>query len=259
MPSPFPGMDPYLEHPANWPDFHARFINYWCEALTAALPKHYTARIGERVYLVEAPPETRRLMLPDVAVERQPGPALPGHVATQAVLEVEPVTIPLLMEEAARDTYIQILHRPDRTLVAVLELLSPTNKDGFGRTEYLAKRYALLNQDVHLVELDLLLGGQRLPMKAPLPPGDYYAFIARAGCRPDCQVYAWKLQDPLPSIPLPLRPPDADGPIDLGAVFATAYERGAYRDEIDYAVPPPVKVPDEMLTWIGQRVQRASA
>jgi hypothetical protein len=248
-------MDPYLEHPGNWPDFHARFINYWCEALMAALPRHYTARIGERVYLVEGPAQERRLTLPDVAVERQPGLRGPGAAAAQAVAGVEPVTVSLLMPEEARDTYIQILHRADRTLIAVLELLPPTNKDGAGRAEYLAKRNALLKQDVHLVELDLLLGGQRLPMKDSLPPGDYYAFVARADRRPSCDVYAWPLPQPLPTIPVPLRAPDADVPIDLGAVFAVAYERGDYRNEIDYAQKPPVKVSDEMLIWIGERVQ----
>jgi hypothetical protein len=56
MGSPFPGMDPYLENPAHWPDFHATFINHCREALRAALPQHYTARIGERVYLIQGPP-----------------------------------------------------------------------------------------------------------------------------------------------------------------------------------------------------------
>ena len=82
MQSPFPGMDPYLEHPAHWTDFHARFINYWSEALTAALPPHYRARIGERVYLVEGPPVSRKLVYPDVALEREPGAASPSQKAT---------------------------------------------------------------------------------------------------------------------------------------------------------------------------------
>jgi hypothetical protein len=254
MASPFPGMDPYLEHPANWPDFHATFIVCWRDALRTALPPHYSARINERMYLVEAPPETRRLTVPDVAVERQPGPAKAGKTPS-AVATREPVTIPLIIHEEVRETSIEILHRSDRSLVAVLELLSQANKEGPGRGEYLTKRNALLRQNVHLVELDLLLGGQRLPMKVSLPPGDYYALVSRADCRPDCAVYAWKLPELLPAIPIPLRPPDPDAIVELGAVFAIAYERGDYGNEIDYAVPPPVKVSDETLTWIGGRVQ----
>src|SRR6202008_2923837 len=123
-------------------------------------------------------------------------------------------------------TYIEILYQPDRSLVAVLELLSPANKEYPGRTEYLAKRMAFLNQNVHLVELDLLRGGRRLPMQGPLPPGDSYYFVSRGEQRPDCQVYAWNLRQALPRLPVPLRAPDADIFIELGAVFATAYDRG---------------------------------
>ena len=68
MPSPFPGMDPYLEHPSFWLDFHSRFINIWCEAIAEKLPGDYEASIGERVYLVEEDPDSRKLIFPDVAV-----------------------------------------------------------------------------------------------------------------------------------------------------------------------------------------------
>jgi hypothetical protein len=255
MPSPFPGMDPYLEHPAHWPDFHARFINYFCEALVAVLPENYTARIGERVYLMEAPPETRRLIGPDVALERQPGRSSPAVPTNGAVATLEPVTVPLIIPAEARETYIEILHRPDRTLIAVLELLLPANKEEPGRSDYLSKRNAVLRQKVHLVELDLLLGGQRLPMRSRLPPGDYYAFVARAERRPDCDVYAWTLPQRLPTLPVPLRSPDADVLVDLQSIFALVYERGVYGRDVDYGLPPPVAVPDAVLTWIAGRLK----
>src|SRR5689334_14463863 len=96
MPSPFPGVDPYLESQNYWPDFHARFINYWCEALADQLPDHYEARMDERVNLVEGPPETTRRVEPDLAVARRgpsgAAPAVPPGVATP-----EPVTIPILI------------------------------------------------------------------------------------------------------------------------------------------------------------------
>jgi hypothetical protein len=71
MPSnscPFPGMDPFLELPAYWSDFHFTFINYWREAIADALPEDYEATLGERVYLVEHDPEARKLGSPDVAL-----------------------------------------------------------------------------------------------------------------------------------------------------------------------------------------------
>ena len=179
MTSPFPGMDPYLEHPAYWLDFHSRFVNCWCEAVADALPPHYEASLGERVYLIDHDPEARRLGYPDVAVT-QGEPVLSGAAPSAAGrTTLEPVTIPLMFLEGPRESYIEILYHPDRSLVAVLELLSPANKEYPGRTEYLAKRMALLHQNVHLAELDLLLGGHRLPMQRPLPPADYYYFVAR--------------------------------------------------------------------------------
>ena len=118
-----------------------------------------------------------------------------------------------------RQGRVQIHNRVDRKLIAVLELLSPANKIGSGRAEYLAKRENLLRQKIHLLELDLLVGGKRPPLSAPLPPADYYVYIARANQRPDCQVYHWAVRDPLPTIPIPLKAPDADIRIDLAKVF----------------------------------------
>jgi hypothetical protein len=166
-------VDPYLESQGLWPDFHARFVNYWCEALAESLPDNYEARIDERVSLVELPPERIMRIAPDLAV------------AT-----LQPVTVPLVIEEEERQTFVEILRRPGRTLVAVLELLSPANKEEPGRSSYLAKRNALLQQPVHLVEVDFLLDGQRLPLAHKPPAGDFYAYVARADRRPDCDVYA---------------------------------------------------------------------
>jgi hypothetical protein len=159
MPSPFPGFDPFLESPAFWSDFHATFINYWREAISDALPGEYEAGLGERVYLIEHDPDSRKLVFPDVAVTRAHDTALRSGDA--AVATLEPVTIPLTILQGPRETFIEIIHRADRSLVTSLELLSPANKHQPGRTEYLAKRNALLYQSVHLVELDLLRGGQR--------------------------------------------------------------------------------------------------
>jgi hypothetical protein len=254
--SPFPGMDPFLENPAYWLDFHARFVNCWCEAIADALPSNYEASIGERVYLVEHEPEARKLGYPDVAVTKDAS-ALPRASSTAATLAgLEPVTVPLLILEGPHETYIEILHQPERSLVAVLELLSPANKEYPGRTEYLAKRMALLHQNLHLIELDLLLGGRRLPMQAPLPPGDYYYLVSRGEQRPDCQVYSWTLRQPLAALPVPLREPDPDITIDLRVVFTTAYERGRFAKRIRYESPVPGLLRDENKQWAEAIVGR---
>jgi len=255
MRSPFPGMDPYLESPALWSDFHASFVTYWRDALIEALPGNYEARIDEKVNLVEVFPHRKKLIEPDVAVtQRWPGRSA-AFSAPAGVATLEPVTLDLLVEEETHARHIEILHRPNRTLVAVLELLSPANKEEPGRSLYLAKRTAIIHQPVHLVELDLLLKGQRLPMAGDLPPGDYYALVSRSQRRPECQVYAWTLRQPLPAIPIPLLPPDADVWFDLGTVFATTYARGRYAPSVDYASPPPVALDPARLAWITARAR----
>ncbi|MEZ6149030.1 MAG: DUF4058 family protein [Pirellulaceae bacterium] len=208
MPSPFPGIDPFIESQAFWSDFHARFVNYWCEAISEALPNAYEAGLGERVYLIEHDPDSRKLVFPDVAVLHEDELQQPAK--SRGIATLEPVTIPLTILEGPRETFIEIIHRPDHNLVTALELLPPANKQQPGRTEYLAKRNAMLYQNVHLVELDLLRGGSRLPLAGPLPAGDGYYLVSRADKRPDCQVYAWPMPHQLPTLPVPLRAPDAD-------------------------------------------------
>jgi hypothetical protein len=254
MASPFPGMDPYLEDPAFWGDFHHRFIDYWCEAIADVLPDHYEARLDEYVQLVEHRPRRVTLREPDVTVTRKArGKSRPGPSSATATLE--PVTIPHVLPSGRRQGYIQVLYGPERSLVAVLELLSPGNKENPGRREYLAKRQTLLHQKVHLVELDLLRGGRRMPLRDPLPQGDYYYLVSRGNRRPNCEVYAWTLRDPLPTLPVPLRAPDPDCQVDLAAVFATVYQRGRYQRSLDYTAPPPVAVDEQTRAWMRQRLR----
>ena len=254
MRSPFPGMDPYLEDPGFWPDFHARFVTYCCDHISDNLPARYEARIGERINLVEREPDRIKRIGPDIAIARKTeGPkerSAAGMVAT-----LEPVTIPLTIEEESRETYVEILHRPERSLVCAIELLSPSNKEAPGRRLYLAKRNALLLQPVHLLELDLLMAGRRLPTDRPLPSGDYHALVARGERRPDCDVFSWDLERPLPTIPVPLRAPDPDIRVDLAAVFGEAYRRGRYAVSVQYEADPPVAVHATRRRWIRERVE----
>ena len=107
------------------------------------------------------------------------------------------------------------------------------------------------------MEFDFLLGGQRLPMGRALPRGDYYALVARAERRPDCEVYTWTIRDPLPRIPIPLVAPDLDIVLDLGPIFATAYERGRYPRLIDYTVPLTMVRKPEDRAWAEGIARRA--
>lgn len=239
-------MDPYLEGPAHWSDFHSTFIHALREALADRLPEPYFARIDELVMMVA--PETGRAKAagPDVTVGRDaltlPG-ASTGQVnagpgAGMAVLEpttlsnvdyVDPVTEP----------FVEIVRLPDRKLVTVIELLSPTNKYGEGRGLYAEKRRRLLRTDVNVVEIDLLRAGPRLALSRPLPPDHYYAFVSRGDRRPFCDVYHWSVRQAMPVLPIPLLPPDPDLKLSLAEPFETAFHRGRYDRFIDYREPPP--------------------
>jgi len=172
--------------------------------------------------------------------------ALPGQYA--ALIE-ERISLVDLTDEVP-ERWIEIKRLPDLALVTVIEILSPTNKSGLGRSQYLQKRRELLDQPVHLVEIDLLLRGQRLPMGGPLPPGDYYAFVSRVEKRDSSDVYAWSIRRPLPAIPIPLSPPDPDLSLDLAAVVARAYDQGRYHRLIRYAHPLDLPLCTEDQNWL---------
>lgn len=259
MASPFPGMDPYLEDPAFWADFHQTFIACWREAVAAALPDNYDARLDESVNLVQMSPEVIKLIYPDVAVSREPRETKGAEPKSSGTLLLEPVSIAHEFLDEVRQTRIEVLHRPDRTLVAVLEMLSPYNKSGEGFEAFRAKRKTILLQKVHLIELDLLVGGKRLPLSKPLPIADYYTLVSRAEERPICQVYHWMLRDRLPTIPIPLRAPDPDLRIDLAQVFRDTYERGRYARSLFYGQPPTAPLSRKDARWAtGVAAKRAS-
>lgn len=249
MPSPFPGMDPYLEQSGAWGDFHLEFISCLRGALRRQLPKNYQARIQERVTVVESLEVPPRSFEPDLLVGRRKGASLPEEHRTGAAL-LDPVTVPLILpEEDERQHYIEIYDQPEQALVAVVELLSPTNNFSRGREQYLLKRDAILRQDVHLIELDLLACGPRLPTAEPYPQADYYAFVARADRRPFCDVYHWGVRQPLPPIPIPLCPPDADVIVELQSVFTEAFARGDYEERLHYAAAPRARLSQADLQW----------
>jgi hypothetical protein len=261
MPSPFPGIDPYIESQGYWPDFHAAFNLYCRDALNEILPDEYEARLAEQLRLIEIAEPSDRTALPDVSViHGGPGPRSFTQGAG-GLLTLEPIAIDLPMEQLqeVRDLWIEIRRRPDRSLVTAIEVLSPTNRIGEGFWDYQAKRRKLIHQDVHLVELDLLVRGRRLPMSQDLPPGDFFAFVSRAGHRPRCDVYAWSVRQPLPRIPIPLLAPDPDVVLDLPALFTTGYDRGRYARWLDYAAPLDLPLAPEDRAWAEELARARGA
>ncbi|MBW3539045.1 MAG: DUF4058 family protein [Planctomycetes bacterium] len=257
MPSPFPGMDPYIESQV-WEDFHSRFVPELATALVPQLRPRYESRVERRVYVARTTGEPGSIIIPDVAVLMRHGTHPPSRdidssggpavaVETEAEVAVRPVVCQLPRLRERRETFLTIRHCGTLEVVTVIELLSPDNKQPGhkGRRKYLRKRNAVLDSPVSLVELDLLRGGARLPMDDPLPVGDYYAIVSR-GLKFEADVYAWSLRQRLPPIPIPLADDDPDVLLDLQAVFTTFYDRAGYDYMLDYVSPvhPPLSADD---------------
>jgi hypothetical protein len=237
MPSPFPGMNPYLEQDTVWHDFHERFCPALAELLTPQVRPSYVARIDEHVYIHELPAEPRRLAArADVSLSRTQVTA--GDQAG-AVMLAPPVRVQLPAIDIERLAFVEIRDRVDRRVVTVIELLSPTNKyAGPDREQYLAKRGQLLARGTHLVEIDLLRGGPRLPLEN-LPNCDYYVLVSRAEERPEAGVWPLRVRDRLPVIPIPLRAPHADVQLDLQVLLDRIYDAAGYEDDIYIGEPQP--------------------
>ncbi|MBI3948289.1 MAG: DUF4058 family protein [Armatimonadetes bacterium] len=243
MPSPFPGMDPYLEGQV-WEEFHSKLIDEAQIMLMPQIRPRYVARIEERVYLEHSREELTRAVRSDVAIvrDREAAPTPPG-TGVAVLTPPAPVRVPIAMPEEVRQSYLEVRLRASGELLTVIEVLSPSNKrpGSSSRREYLRKREEVLRSPVHLVELDLLRGGERLPMMAPSPPGDYYVVLSRAEHRPLADVWPIALKQPRPVIPIPLAGTDPDVSLDLRAALNSLYDRAGYDCSIDYAhgtLPP---------------------
>jgi hypothetical protein len=244
MPSPFPGMDPYLEDPRFWSDVHQRLASEISDRLTPHLRPKYVARLIPRQILDRPDEEELRVMFPDVAVQRIPSaPQLPPLTGGGIAVAIAPAPMKAvnIMRVPFRQVTVEIYNVTSGLLVAAIEILSPVNKrDGSdGRDAYLRKRDGLLGASVHLLEIDLLRRGERLPVEPPIPASaDYAVVLSRADARLDAEIWPIALADPLPVVPIPLLPPDADVPLDLQAAIDAIYERAGYDLDVDYSVPP---------------------
>lgn len=251
----FPGLDPFIEG-QRWADFHHAFIVAIRDALVPFLRPRYEALIEERLYLQHVPdvqpaaePASIQPIIPDVAVARVEG-------ATGA-RDASVITVPVLaMPEEVRELYIEIRSLPDHEVVTVIEVLSPSNKrtGSEGRREYLPKRNSVLRTGVHLVELDLLRGGARLPMAAPLPHGDHYALVSRGNQRPLADVWAWTVRQPMPTIAIPLSGHHDDVPLDLQSTFADVYARSGYDYVLNRAAALDPPLPAADAAWATELI-----
>lgn len=260
MQSPFPGMDPYIEQPSLWGDFHNGLAGEIRSALNHGIRPDYFARLIPYVTYETIAIGQREQTYPDVRVfHPQPDldPAARGRrYATTMVMEPTPIESEVEIDFPLRLQSIEVRSVVDGRLVTVIEILSPVNKrPGHEAYEtYRRKRRQILNRnEVHLLEIDLLRGGQRPSLARPVPAAPYYVMLSRTNRRPKVQVWPIQLTDKLPVVPVPLLAPDDDAMLDLGRAVASVYERGAYDLQLNYhEEPPPPKLSEQEAQWVAE-------
>ncbi len=225
MPSPFPGMDPYLENPKLWPAFQHQLLACLYQILLPGLVDRYRARVGARTYVSEMPLFTS------------------------------------IIREEYTEEFIEIRTRSDNKLVTLLEVVSPANKTTpAGRQTYLDKRREAVNQRAAIVEIDLLMQGKPTLTysRDGLPEFDHAVSVTRSTAVDRYEIYTATIQKRLPKFKLPLAPDDRDALLDLQAAFARAYDLGGFATTIEYKNPPPADVPltDAQKTWINELLKQ---
>ena len=246
MPSPFPGMDPYIESWI-WPDFHSRLIAAIYDRLSPKLPKQYIASTELFVWRVDNA-DLDQLILGglDINVTERTASTGGAAVATMAA----PINT-ILPGVVRTQKHIKIIDKMGRRVVTVIECLSPSNKTaGDDGQAYRLKREEYISSGINLIEIDLLRAGFRPPLGDPAPAiADYYALVHRASEPANLGIWPFSVRDPLPPLQVPLDADVADVMIDLRACIDHVYDKGRYDDQLDYTQSParPFREPD--ATW----------
>lgn len=225
MPSPFPGMDPYLETPKLWPAFQHQLLACLYQILFPGLVDRYRARVGTRTYVSETPLFTS------------------------------------IIREQYAEEYIEIRNRTDGDLVTLLEVVSPANKTTpAGRQAYLDARQQAVQQKAGIVEIDLIMQGKPLLTysRDGLPEYHYAVTVTRSNTPDRYEIYTSTLQKKLPKFKVPLAADDRDALLDLQAAFVRAYDLGNFANQIDYKGAPPPDVPftNASRTWTEELLKQ---
>ena len=264
MPSPFPGMNPYLEQPDAWHDFHEAFLPEIRNMIAEQVGEEYIVKLDDTAYIHEIPDNRPRFFArPDTFIAR--GVTWTGSGEQSAQLEEDsggvavldepilaPIRVRLPTTDEVRLTFIEIWDRRERAIVTVIELLSPINKrPGPDREQYLAKRNNYFKAWTHFVEIDLLRAGPRMPFLMPDDTPldcDYCVLVSRYKERPQAGLWPIRLREPLPIIPIPLKAPDPDVRLDLKKALDRVYDAAGYRKYI-YDSPPEQPLNETDAAW----------
>lgn len=257
MPSPFPGMDPYLEGPFVWPDVHHRLVTAISDALAPQVAPAYYVAIEQRVTMLEVE-QKPRVTRPDAAVIPTGVPLVPS-VSGVAVAEAPPVTaltVTLPHYEEVREGFLEIRDVQHHVVVTAIEVLSPTNKiHPEGRLEYEKKRRQVLGTVTSLIEIDFLRAGEPMAME-PRPASDYRILVRRGWEPPHALLFPFGIRQPILEVPVPLRWGEPAAALKLGELLPQVYDRARYDLRLDYHQPPPdPPLSPEDVAWVDELLQ----
>jgi hypothetical protein len=253
MPSPFPGMDPYLEQ-LDWQTFQFQLAAEIARVLAPLVKPKYFVR-PEKIYVLSAPgpdlPDRRR---PDVSITAS-GEAGAIPRGTTAVLDA-PVQVSVPIPQRLPQFSVKIRDAADRSLVTAIEILSISNKAGAGRKKYLGKRDRFLASQTHLIEIDLQRSGRRMPMAGALPDAPYFVVLSRSDRRPVADVWPISMRSALPVVPIPLGDGDPDVSLDLQSILNSLFAIFSYDAELDYTAPLEKPWSNEDAGWAGEKIRQ---
>jgi hypothetical protein len=233
-------MDPWLEHPALWPDVHNRLIASIADAMAPALAPKYFIGLEQRIYHL-SPSNAKLIGIPDLTVTANRPEGSSTLVADAVGVGVIEVEIP--SGHTVRETYLEVREVSSSSVVTVIEILSRVNKlSKKGRAKYERKRQDIFDTRTNLVEIDLLREGKPMPYTGPPSRSDYRILVSRESRWPRAQLYTFGVRNEIPIIPLPLLPEDAEPPMDLGKILHDLQDRARYDLRLDYTRPaqPPL-------------------
>lgn len=252
MNMPFPGMDPYLEHPLLWPGVHVQLMVALASQLQPLIEPRYVATLEERVYIEGG----QRRFVPDTVVKHS---GRPGGTAAVARPGTDTPVLLDVGELEVHERRVEILDLyQGQKLVTLIEVMSPSNKaSGPGRRSYRAKQRETLARDCHLVEIDLLRRGRHV-LSVPerrtheLDPYDYLVCVSRWPWRARFEVYPRALRERLPRVKLPLADPDPDVPLDIQAALEKVYWEGRFMRQVLYQKPCVPSLSREDQAWANE-------
>ena len=256
MPSPFPGMDPWLENPNHWSGVHLGLIVAIRTQLNRVLPDNLVADIDEYVWVTEEIDSDRELLgRPDVFIPSTESVRTSTRASSRAKTQLVSgsVTVTLPDRKVKKNRLVKIINVEGDRVITVLELLSPSNKkSGSDRDAYMSKRREYFAAGANLIKIDLLRDGDRISMGRPRPPvSDYYVLVSRTEMYPEANVWPFSLRESIPEVTIPLGENIPPVLLDLKDCLDIVYDTGRYQRKLKYGKPPSPPLSRLDAEWAG--------